>query len=245
MNNEWLAYLWQQYNILGSLLALAGIAAITIVGKRLVFSVPALEKMRALNKEMDKSRWAQEKYPPMVRATQKVGMYCNLTFFTLLLPFCITAWNSPVPPIWEILLDTFIILMFYDFFYYVSHRFWFHGQGAMRKIHAVHHQARNPTYLDAHYVHPFETFVGLALYMGSIVVLAALIGPFHIITIILTFLIFTQINQINHVFFDLPYFPYKTVNWIVAKHHVHHENMHKGNYATITLFYDKLFGTLD
>jgi sterol desaturase/sphingolipid hydroxylase (fatty acid hydroxylase superfamily) len=242
MNNEWLSYVWEHYHIVYSLLALAGIAGITIVGKRLAFSVPALGKMRALNKEKDKERWAQEKYPPVVRATQKVGMYLNITFFTLILPFCITA--SP-QPVWEILLDIFVILMFYDFFYYVAHRFWFHGQGPMRKIHAVHHQARNPSYLDAHYVHPLETFIGLGLYMLSIVVLAALLGPFHIATIIPTYLIFTLINQINHVYLDLPYFPYKTLNWIVAKHHVHHENMHKGNYATITLFYDKIFGTLD
>jgi sterol desaturase/sphingolipid hydroxylase (fatty acid hydroxylase superfamily) len=242
MNNEWLSYVWQQYHILYSLMSLAGIAAITVVGKRLLFSVPALAKMRALNKEKDKERWVQEKYPPVVRATHRVGMYCNITFFLVLLPFCITITAQPW---WKVLLDTFIILMVYDFVYYLSHRFWFHGQGAMRKIHAVHHQARNPSYLDAHYVHPFETFVGLALYMGSIVLLAALMGPFHIATIILTFLIFSQINQVNHIFFNLPHFPYKTVNWIVAKHHVHHENMHKGNYATITLFYDKIFGTLD
>ncbi len=242
MNNEWLSYLWQHYHIVYSLIALAGIAAITIVGKRLLFSVPALANMRALNKAKDKERWVQEKYPPIVRATHKVGLYCNITFFLLLLPFCITIAAQPW---WKVLLDTFIILMFYDFLYYLSHRYWFHGQGAMRKIHAVHHQARNPSYLDAHYVHPFETFVGLALYMGSIVLLAALMGPFHIATIVLTFLIFSQINQVNHIFFDLPHFPYKIVNWIVAKHHVHHENMHKGNYATITLFYDKIFGTLD
>jgi sterol desaturase/sphingolipid hydroxylase (fatty acid hydroxylase superfamily) len=242
MNNEWLSYMWQHYNILGSLLALAGIVAITMVGKRLLFSIPALGNTRALNKEKDKPKWAMEKYPPVVRATQKTGMFCNLAFFAVLLPFCITLDAQPV---WKVLLDSFIILMFYDFLYYLSHRFWFHGQGAMRKIHAVHHQARNPTYLDAHYVHPLETFVGLALFMGSIVVLAAVMGPFQIATIIVTYLIFTHINQINHIFLDLPYFPYKTLNWIVAKHHVHHENMHKGNYATITLFYDKIFGTLD
>lgn len=242
MNNEWLSYAWEHYNLLGSALALAGIIVITIVGKRLIFSVAALGNMRQANKEQDKPKWKMEKYPPVVRATQKVGLLCNVTFFALILPFCITFTPQPF---WEVLLDIFIILMFYDFLYYVSHRFWFHGQGWMRKIHAVHHQARNPTYLDAHYVHPFETLVGLSLYMGSIVVLAAVMGPFHLATIIVTFLIFFQINQINHTYVDLPHFPYKTLNWIVAKHHVHHENMHKGNYATITLFYDKVFGTLD
>ena len=75
--------------------------------------------------------------------------------------------------------------------------------------------------------------------------MSAIMGPFHVATIVLTFVIYFQLNQVNHVYFDIPRFPFKTVNWIVAKHHVHHENMHKGNYATITLFYDKLFGTLD
>jgi sterol desaturase/sphingolipid hydroxylase (fatty acid hydroxylase superfamily) len=242
MMNEWLSYLWVHYNIVGALTALAGIVGITIIGKKLAFSIPALGEMRQLNKDKDKPKWEMEKYPPVVRATQKVGMYCNVTFFFLILPFCVTFTPQPV---WEVLLDIFIILMFYDFLYYVSHRFWFHGQGWMRKVHAVHHQARNPTYLDAHYVHPFETFVGLALYMGSIVLLAALLGPFHVATLIVTFLIFFQINQINHTYVDLPRFPYKALNWMVAKHHVHHENMHMGNYATITLFYDKIFGTLD
>jgi len=242
MGGDLLSYLWQHYNILGSLLALAGIAAITVAGKRLLFSVPELGRMRGLNKQKDQAKWAQEKYPPVVRATQKVGLYCNLAFFTLLLPFCITLAALPA---WQVLLEVIVILMFYDFFYYLTHRFWFHGNGAMRKLHALHHQARNPTYLDAHYVHPFETFIGLALFMGSIAVLAMFMGPFHVVTIILTYLIFTQLNQVNHIFFDLPYFPYRTINWIVAKHHVHHESMHKGNYATITLLYDKIFGTLD
>jgi sterol desaturase/sphingolipid hydroxylase (fatty acid hydroxylase superfamily) len=242
MTNDWLSYVWQQYHKVYSLLALAGIVAITMGGKRLLFKVPALGEMRALNKEKDKPKWAQEKYPPIVRGTQKMGMYLNLIFFLLLLPFCLTLEAQPV---WKVLLDIFIILMFYDFFYYLAHRFWFHGQGPMRKIHAVHHQARNPTYLDAHYVHPLETFVGLGMFIASIVLLAAVMGPFQIATVVVTFVIFTNINIINHVFLDLPYSPYKAVNWIVAKHHVHHENMHKGNYATITLFYDKIFGTLD
>ncbi len=242
MFNDWLSTVWEHYNILGSLATLACIVAITVVGKKLVFSVPALSEMRAQNKEKDKAKWKQEKYPPMVRASQKVGLYCNITFFLVLLPFCVTFAAQPVT---SMLLDIFVILMVYDLFYYLSHRFWFHGQGAMRKVHAVHHQARNPTYLDSHYVHPLETFVGLALFMGTVVILAPLMGPFHLVTVVATFVIFTNINQINHVFFDLPRSPYKTLNWIVAKHHVHHENMHKGNYATITLFYDKIFGTLD
>jgi sterol desaturase/sphingolipid hydroxylase (fatty acid hydroxylase superfamily) len=242
MDNEFLQTIWSHYNILGSMAALALIASITIAGKWLIFKQPDLAEMRRINKEEDKKRWKKDKYPPMVRASQKVGKWLNITFFMVLLPFCITLAPEPL---WAMLLDGFLLLMVYDFFYYFAHRFWFHGNGPMRQVHAVHHQARDPSYLDAHYVHPLETFVGLGGYMATVVLLAALMGPFHLATIVVTFIIYFQLNQINHVYFKLDKFPFKTLNWIVAKHHVHHENMHKGNYATITLFYDKIFGTLD
>jgi sterol desaturase/sphingolipid hydroxylase (fatty acid hydroxylase superfamily) len=242
MNNEWLTTVWEHYNFLGAMAALACIVVITIIGKKLIFKVPALANSRELNQIADKEKWAREKYPPMVRGTQNVGKYLNGIFFFILLPFCITF--SP-EPWWTVLLDSFIILMVYDFFYYLAHRFWFHGNGAMRKIHAIHHQARNPTYLDAHFVHPLETFVGLGGFLMTTVVLSILMGPFNVAAIVVSFLIFFQINQINHCLVDLPYFPFKTLHWVTAKHHVHHENMHKGNYATITPFYDKIFGTLD
>ena len=198
--------------------------------------------MRKLNRAEDKTKWALDKYPPIVRGTQKMGMYCNIFLFLVVLPFCV---SFEAQPWWRLPLDFVVILMFYDFFYYLSHRFWFHGNGPMRKIHAVHHQARNPTYLDSHYVHPTETLVGLFLIIGSIAFLAVFMGPFHVATMAVLYAVYTQLNTINHTHVDLPYFPFKALTWITAKHHVHHENMHKGNYATITLFYDKLFGTLD
>jgi sterol desaturase/sphingolipid hydroxylase (fatty acid hydroxylase superfamily) len=238
----WLTTLSENYNWLGALLALGGSVALIKLSRFFLFKVPALDNMRGINREKDQEKWKKPKYPPVVKATQKVGLASNVVFFLLILPFCVTL---EVQPVWKVLLDIFVILMFYDFFYYLAHRFWFHGQGKMRQVHAVHHQARNPTYLDAHYVHPLETFIGLALYLVSIAVLAPVLGPFSAVTIILTFVIYTQINIINHTFVDLDYFPFKTLTWITRKHHVHHENMHKGNYATITLFYDRIFGTLD
>ena len=242
MNTDWLIALWEQYSLLGSVIMLAIIVVITKVGKWAVFKIPALHETREMNRAEDKVKWDKDKYPPMVRSTQKAGLYCNLAFYLLVIPFCITLQAQPL---WKIALDVFIILMFYDFLYYLSHRFWFHGNGAMRQIHAVHHQARNPTYLDAHFVHPKETVIGMSLYIGSIAVLAVLMGKFQIATLVITSFIFYQLNQINHTLVNLPYFPFKALTWVTEKHHVHHENMHKGNYATITLFYDKIFGTLD
>jgi sterol desaturase/sphingolipid hydroxylase (fatty acid hydroxylase superfamily) len=242
MESPWLSEFFEYYNFTGALVAFGGIVLLTKSLKFIAFKVTPLEEMRMINKERDKEKWNKSKYPPVVKANQKVGLWTNVVFFLLMLPFFVTMEPQPV---WRVLLDIFIILMFYDFFYYLSHRFWFHGQGKMRQVHAVHHQARNPTYLDAHYVHPLETLVGLALYMGSIAVLAPFLGPYHVVSVILSFVIFTQLNIINHCFVDLDYFPFRTLSWITRKHAVHHENMHKGNYATITLLYDKIFGTLD
>ena len=242
MDATWFNTILQHYNWQGSILALACIVVLTKTARFLVFKVGPLQQMREINREQDKLKWKMDKYPPIVRASQKVGLWTNVVFFTLMLPFFVTL--EPVP-VWRVFLNIFIILMFYDFFYYLSHRFWFHGNGPMRKVHAVHHQARSPTHLDAHYVHPLETFVGLALYVGSIAVLAPLLGPYDVATVVLTFVIFTQINIINHTKVELDYFPFKTLTWITRKHHVHHENMHKGNYASITLIYDRIFGTLD
>jgi sterol desaturase/sphingolipid hydroxylase (fatty acid hydroxylase superfamily) len=212
------------------------------LGYFLAFKVPALQRMKQYNREQDKLKKAQAKYPPVIRATNKSGMYTNIAFFILILPWFITL---DLPPLWRILLNCFTILMVYDFFYYLSHRFWFHGNGFMRKVHALHHQARTPTYIDAHYVHPLETFIGVFLFVMTIPLLAILMGPFDFLSVTLTFMIFTQLNIINHTHVDLDYFPFRTLSWITRKHHVHHVDMHKGNYATITLLYDRLFGTFE
>ena len=59
--------------------------------------------------------------------------------FILVLPFCLTIQPQPW---WKIPLDIFVILMFYDFVYYLSHRFLFHNggfaDGPLMWMHAIH-----------------------------------------------------------------------------------------------------------
>lgn len=240
--NDSIATLIQNYDWQASLIALAGIILTVKIGKFFAFKVPILKKMRDINHGQDTRKLAKREYVAIIKSSQKVGLLANIAFFAALLPFCVSLTAQPI---WQIGLHIIAILMVYDFFYYFCHRFWFHGNGRMRHIHALHHRARKPSHIDAFYVHPTETLIGILLYMGSIPLLAALVGPFHVSAIIVSFVIFTQVNTVNHTFLDLPYLPFKTVNWLAAKHHVHHENMHKGNYATITPVYDKLFGTMD
>src|SRR5690606_10614773 len=85
-----------------------------------------------------------------------------------------------------------------------------------------------------------------SLYFATIVLLGLLgLAPFHVATIVVSNFIYIQLNQINHCRIDLNYFPFRTLSWIAMKHDAHHIDMHKGNYSTITLLYDKLFGTLE
>jgi sterol desaturase/sphingolipid hydroxylase (fatty acid hydroxylase superfamily) len=218
------------------------VVALTKIAKFFAFKVPALEQERLKNRELDKAKLALEKYRPVIKATHKVGAISNLIFFALIAPFFVSlapqAW-------WKVPLDILVILVVYDFLYYLMHRFLFHGQGYFRQVHAVHHQARNPTYIDAHYVHPLETFMGLNMFLLLIPLLSLVLGSYHVVTIGLCFVIYTQLNIINHCKIELDEPQFRALNWISAKHAVHHENMQRGNYASLFLLYDRMFGTLD
>lgn len=214
---------------------------ITKVGRLLVFRHPALQRMRALNAEMDAPKREMKRYPPLLHASARVGLVMNVAFFLLAAPFVVDLDSRPL---WQYAAEVLSILLVFDFFYYLTHRFLFHGN-ALRKIHAVHHQVRRPSHIDALYVHPTETAIGLFLYMGTALLLPAFFGPFSAISLAIATVVFTQVNIINHTYFDLPYFPFKTLDYMTTKHHRHHENMEMGNYATLTMAYDYLFGTLD
>lgn len=234
------------YDWLAGLATVVLIIGLTMIGQRVAFAIPAIARTRTFNNEQNRSKWRDKghKYQHRVKSSQKIGLGCTLGFYLLVLPFIVTLEPQPL---WRIALDVFLVLMIYDFFYYLTHRFLFHGQGYFRRVHAVHHQARSRvSSIDSHLLHPWEIFIGIALFYVVTLGYAIAAGhPFHVATIVLTSIIYTQLNQINHCRIDLDGFPWRTLNWIAMKHDAHHLDMHKGNYATITLLYDWLFGTLE
>lgn len=245
MSVEWLSsvYDWK-----------AGMALIVMVvalgkfGRWLVFKVPAFRGVREQNRALDKERLGRDKYPPMIKRSIRAGMWTNLAFFFVMAPLVVSFEPRPL---WRGLFDIVLILMVYDFFYYLTHRFLFHAAHDsrfavlrfFRRVHAVHHQARDPSHIDAFYVHPVETTIGQLLFHFTVLGLGVALGGFHVVSVAIASVVYIQLNTFNHVKFELP--GYKLLNWISFKHHVHHIDMQKGNYATITLLYDKLFGTLD
>jgi len=117
--------------------------------------------------------------------------------------------------------------------------------GPLMWVHAVHHRQHNPCRKDASYIHPIEVFMGLGLYVAVIFALSRFMGLFHVGTIIITWVAFSEINLHNHNLWKSDRFPFRYLNYVAQMHHNHHAKFTGGNFATISLLYDWMFGTLD
>jgi len=230
------------YDWKAALVFVATLIATTLLCRLLAFRIPALQRMRELNREADREKLARQPFREAVEVNNRAGLVANLVFYATVLPLCVSL---EARPLWRHALDIVAVLMLFDFFYYLTHRFLFHGP-ALRRVHALHHRAHTPTYIDALYVHPLETVIGLGLFLGSIPLVAVLAGaPLSAYSMAIATLIFTQWNTINHTFVNLPYFPFKTLDKITSLHAAHHVDMNQGIYATLTMLYDWLFRTLE
>lgn len=246
MNTTIFSSIMAQYHWQLSLYAALGILVVTFIGKHLLLLIPTVKEAQALNKQTAEQKMSRDHYAANQKWNRQWGIAYWLVIFVLILPFCLTAEAQPW---WKILLDIFVILMFYDFFYYLVHRFLFHDGGFLSGpliwVHAVHHQQHNPCRMDSSYIHPLEVAMGLGLYAGSIFFLSRFMGNFHVVTIVITWVTFSEINLHNHDLWKADKFPYKYLSYMSKMHHHHHARFTGGNFATISLLYDWLFGTYD
>jgi len=246
MHTPFLEALRESYHWQLSLIAFAAIMAATFALNRGLALIPTFKAAQQLNAETLARKMQKPEYAANQKWNRKWGLVDQLVIFAVILPFCLTLEPQPW---WRVLRDIVVILMFYDFFYYLVHRFLFHKNGFLGGplvwVHAIHHRQKNPCRADSSYIHPIEVAMGLGLYAASIFVLAQLMGPFHVVTIVITWLAFSEINQHNHDLWTADRFPYRYLNTMAKMHHNHHAKFTGGNFATISLLYDWMFGTLD
>ena len=225
-----------EYNWLASLITLLATLAIGGIGRAIFFRIPALQRAREhdLSENRRKRTAKPERYQGRLKSTTKISTITNIVFFVAVLPFLVTLESQSVD---TVLLHVVLILMTYDLAYYLTHRFLFHGKGYLRQVHAVHHQARTRvSSVDSYLLHPWEAIIGIALFFVTAAVIGLVLqSPFHVATIVITMLVYTQLNQINHCRIDLEGFPWKTLNWIARSHDAHHINMHTVSYTHLTL----------
>jgi sterol desaturase/sphingolipid hydroxylase (fatty acid hydroxylase superfamily) len=246
MNSPILAWLVEHYHWRLSFLTGAAIFAATFVFNQLLRLIPAFKAAHRLNEDTYRAKMEKPVYAANQKWNRKWAGVFLVVIFGLVMPFCLTLDPQPW---WRMVRDIVVILMVYDFFYYLTHRFVFHHNGVtggpLVWMHALHHQQHNPCRWDSSYIHPLEVAIGLGLYVATIFVLSRFMGNFHAATIVITWIAFTEINLHNHDLWETDRFPFRYVNYVAKMHHNHHAKFTGGNFATISLLYDWMFGTLD
>lgn len=129
-------------------------------------------------------------------------------------------------------------LLLYDFMYYFMHRTMHHPK-LMKYVHGVHHYVRYPTSAESIYLHPVENAAGLLLLMLSIY----LLGPISIVSFGIAFFVYSTVNILVHSNLVLPHPAFRLFNFWAVKHDYHHGKHLNKNYASITPFWDLMFGT--
>jgi len=143
--------------------------------------------------------------------------------------------------VWRSAVQFVAILGIYDFLYYLMHRFAFHQWAWLKKVHVVHHKVRHPNAVDSLYLHPIETFLGLFLLMCC----TALVGPVSPATFGVVFAVYSFLNILVHAGLDIPIPGLRTFGMLARKHDIHHTSMRGGNFASITVLWDRVFGTAE
>ena len=133
------------------------------------------------------------------------------------------------------------ILLVYDAAYYCMHRFAFHQWSWLKRVHTVHHLVRHPNAVDSLFLHPVETFMGLALLMT----VTAIVGPVQPVVFAIVFAVYSFLNILVHCGLDLPFTGCRAISYLARKHDLHHTSMRGGNFASITPICDLLFGTAE
>ncbi|HEB91768.1 MAG TPA: hypothetical protein ENI85_19490, partial [Deltaproteobacteria bacterium] len=129
------------YDWMAALTFVATLVLVTLSGQFLAARIPALKRTWETNREVDRQKLSKERFRRSVKASNRAGLFTNLGFYLLVLPFSVSLEPRPL---WRHVVDILVVLAVFDFFYYLTHRFLFHGRGPLVKIHALHHQARKP-----------------------------------------------------------------------------------------------------
>ena len=223
-------------SLLWLLILVLVLSAITMVLTKLAYHWPAMAEARIHPEPHRKLRGAKLYRRVVGNMLLSAGIIFALsyTFQDHLIVGAEISW------FWAVL-HAIGILLVYDFFYYLMHRFAFHEWEVLRRVHVVHHLVRHPHSIDSLYLHPAETFLGLALLFSC----TAGLGPVHPLTFGLVLFVHSQLNILVHSGLDLPFFPFRALSFLARKHDIHHISMKGGNYASLTPIYDRLFGTAE
>jgi sterol desaturase/sphingolipid hydroxylase (fatty acid hydroxylase superfamily) len=146
--------------------------------------------------------------------------------------------DRPLPSTPTLLTHLAFFLLVEDYLNYWLHRA-LHSPWLYKHIHSVHHEFNAPFALAAAYAHPAETVIlAIPTFAGP-----ALIAP-HMFTIFVWQLLRNYEAIDIHSGYELP-FGLKTLfpAYAGADHHDYHHYHHSGNFASVFIWCDRMYGT--
>jgi sterol desaturase/sphingolipid hydroxylase (fatty acid hydroxylase superfamily) len=138
----------------------------------------------------------------------------------------------------RLVFEVLAILIVYDFAYYWLHRA-MHTKKGMRWVHGTHHEVHNPTAMESFYLTPTELFAGLGLLLAC----TWLVGPVSIYSFAAVFFIHSTLNITVHSGLLSKRLLLWPIDHLTHKHYTHHAGNYDNNFASLTPFWDLLFGT--
>lgn len=146
--------------------------------------------------------------------------------------------DGPLPGRVSLLAQLAFFLVVEDYLNYWLHR-WLHTPWLYKKVHSVHHEFTAPFALMATYAHPVEVVVlSIPTFAGP-----AMVRP-HMFTVLVWQLLRNYEAIDIHSGYETPWTMKSLFSaYAGAEHHDYHHYMHSGNFASVFVWCDYLYGT--
>jgi len=206
--------------------------------------IPALQKYK-LQPGKDftsEQRWKCLKYVLLYHYTVELPLMIG--FHPTANSIGMKIQDVPLPSWTVICWQTFLFMVFEDFFHYWAHRL-LHHPPLYKIVHKMHHEYAAPIGLAAEYAHPLEILIlSMGTFLGPLIYCFASNGDLHVFTMIVWSVVRTAQAVDAHSGYDFPWSLHNFIPlWSGAEHHDYHHQCFVGNYATSFRWCDYVFGT--
>lgn len=147
---------------------------------------------------------------------------------------------SDLPSYPKLLAQFFFMFFWAEFYFYWGHRFAHHPK--FYWIHKKHHEARNPTIIDAPWVSYWEYFfIDIPTLTGGLLLLGS---NCHFFSYVVFSIWATISNLDDHVGYEFPWMFTKSLPFMASNTgHNYHHLYNIGNYGAHSICWDVIFGT--
>jgi plant 4alpha-monomethylsterol monooxygenase len=146
--------------------------------------------------------------------------------------------SGEFPSFLQVAVQIIIFLFVDDFIFYWAHRM-MHTKWVYKKVHALHHKAKDTVALTSVYFHPAEFLLVTASTLAGPVLIGA-----HIYTVYIWIITRQIMAAEGHCGYQIPFFLSIVPGYDGGVFHEWHHRANNGNYGLFFSFWDRLSGTI-